>query len=273
MIKLLPFTLLLLLITFKTTAQKNQKFLYASVNDNLGSIPNVHIINLNTKQGTFTNDTGEFRILAKPNDTLRLSFVGYKTRNFIVKNNHFGIVENKIELEKELIELDEVQIKKHYLTGSLSLDLKQTPKDIAKTKSKNALDFSKINFKESVISDIDVINRGKAPNMRKETDPTAKFAGVGGGISSGLDKYSQDLKRTRKEISFKEDFPKKLLSEFGSHFFFTELKIPKEKYLHFLEYCNSLEIEKLYKNGNILKVINILQQESYTYLKTIKEKE
>ncbi|TDQ25757.1 carboxypeptidase-like regulatory domain-containing protein [Tenacibaculum caenipelagi] len=272
MIKQLPFTLLFI-ITLKISAQENRKFLYATVNDELGSMPNVHVINLNTKQGTFTNDNGEFRILAKPNDTLRLSFVGYETNNFKIKINHFGIVENKIELKKEVIELDEVQIKKHNLTGSLYADLKQTPKDIAKEKTKSALDFSKINFKESVVSDIDIVARGKAPNMRKETDPTAKFAGVGGGVSSGPDKYSQELKRTRKEINFKENFPEKLLSEFGSHFFFVELKIPKEKYLHFLEYCNSLEIEKLYKNGNILKVINILQQESYNYLKIIKEKE
>ena len=76
MIKQLPITLLLLL-TLQITAQENRKFLYASIYDEIGTVSNTHIINLNTQQGTFTNDNGEFRILTKPNDSLQISFVGY----------------------------------------------------------------------------------------------------------------------------------------------------------------------------------------------------
>lgn len=147
--------------------------------------------------------------------------------------------------------------------------MKQTPEDIAIVKSKGALDFSMINFKQTLIKQIDVVDRSKAPDTRKQTDPTAKFAGVGGGFSSGLDKYAMEKRRKRKEIAFKENFPKMLISEFGSSFFFNDLKIPKEKYYHFLEYCNPLDIELLYKNGNVLEVIKILQEQSITYLKSI----
>lgn len=268
MIKQLPITLLLL-ITLGATAQKKRKFLYGVLNDELGVIPNAHIINLNTQQGTFSTDLGKFRILAKPNDTLQISFVGYETKKVKVTSLHFGMEENEIKLIKVPFELDEVEVKKHNLIGSIAIDAKQTPKDIGMEKAKRALDFSMIDFSEKVILDIDEVDRSKPPSMIKTTDPTANFAGAGTGFSSGLDKYSQQLKRTRKTIQFKESFPKMLLSEFGEHFFYKELNIPKDKYLHFLEYCNPLGIEKLYKEQQLLKVIAILQQESKSYLKVI----
>ena len=272
MIKQLPITLLLL-FTLQITAQEKRKFLYASVHDEIASVPNAHIINLNTKQGTFTNDNGGFRILAKPNDSLQISFVGYETKIIKVETTHFGIEEHKIKLKKIAIELDEIEVKKHNLIGSIALDAKQTPKDIGMDKAKKAIDFSMINFQAPVIMPIDEIDRMKAPNARKTTDPTAKFAGIGGGVSLGKDKYSENKRKVRKEISYKENFPKMLLSEFGSYFFFQELKIPKDKYLHFLEYCNSKGIEKLYRDGNIFKVIDVLRKESISYLNIIHEKE
>ncbi|WP_299010557.1 carboxypeptidase-like regulatory domain-containing protein [uncultured Tenacibaculum sp.] len=131
MIKQLPITLLLLL-TLQITAQEKRKFIYASVHDEVASVPKAHIINLNTKQGTFTNDNGEFRILAKPNDSLQISFVGYETKIFKVESKHLGIQQNKIELKKVAIELDEVEIKEHNLLGYISSDTKhiKTEKEI-----------------------------------------------------------------------------------------------------------------------------------------------
>ncbi|RLK02211.1 carboxypeptidase-like regulatory domain-containing protein [Tenacibaculum discolor] len=268
MIKQLPI-ILLLLITLGATAQKKRKFLYGVLNDEIGAIPNAHIINLNTKQGTFSTDLGKFRILAKPNDTLQVSFVGYETKKVKVTSLHFGMEENEIKLIKVPFELDEVEVKKHNLIGSIAIDAKQTPKDIGMEKAKRALDFSMIDFQDPIIMPIDEIDKMGVPNMRKVTDPTAKFAGVGGAISLGKNNYSEQLKRTRKKIKFKESFPKMLLSEFGEHFFYKELNIPKDKYLHFLEFCNPLGIEKLYKEKKLLKVIAILQQESKSYLKVI----
>ncbi|MDO6676344.1 carboxypeptidase-like regulatory domain-containing protein [Tenacibaculum sp. 1_MG-2023] len=106
------------------TAQESRKFFYATIQDEVSTISNAHIINLNTKQGTFTDNNGDFRILAKPNDTLQVTFVGYETKNFVVGVNHFGIQENSILLKKVPIELDEVEVKKHNLLGYISSDSK-----------------------------------------------------------------------------------------------------------------------------------------------------
>ncbi|WP_299002399.1 carboxypeptidase-like regulatory domain-containing protein [uncultured Tenacibaculum sp.] len=124
--------ILCFLSSIKVLSQERRTFLYASIYDEIGTVSNTHIINLNTKQGTFTNDNGEFRILAKPNDSLQISFVGYETKIFKVDSKHFGIQQNKIELKKVAIELDEVEIKEHNLLGYISSDTKhiKTEKEI-----------------------------------------------------------------------------------------------------------------------------------------------
>ncbi|KAB1153205.1 carboxypeptidase-like regulatory domain-containing protein [Tenacibaculum aiptasiae] len=264
-----PLLFFLSLIIYNSNAQQKRNFLYASVKDNFNSITNAHIINLNTNQGTYTNENGEFRILAKRKDSLQISFVGYATKIFVVNSSDFGMLKTTIKLERADYELDEVVIKKHNLKGVLSIDSKQVPKDQGIVKSAKATDFSMVNFEKTIILPIDVIDRSKAPNMRKVTDPTTKIPSIGTSFNTGSLKNALRRKKLRREQKFKENFPKKLLSELSPNFFFKELKIPKDKYYHFLDYCNHLGIEKLYKNGNIFDVIKILKQESNSYLKDI----
>ncbi|OSY89421.1 hypothetical protein WH52_01950 [Tenacibaculum holothuriorum] len=264
------FKFLFLLTSLNIYSQAKQKFVYGKVFDDIGFVVNAHVINQNNKLGTYTNENGEFRIKAEINDTIKISSVGYKTKDWVVQPESFTASNNLIEIIKTDYTLDEVKLKKHLLDGILERDMKQTPEDIAIVKSKSALDFSNINFNEPVIKPIDEIDRSRAPDMRKVTDPTAKFAGVGGSISSGPDAYSLKLKKARKSVSYKERFPVLLLSEFGQYFFFSELKIPKEKYYHFLDYCNAKNIESLYKEGKTIEVIKILQQESKPYLELVK---
>ncbi|WP_233901011.1 carboxypeptidase-like regulatory domain-containing protein [Tenacibaculum piscium] len=114
-------------VFFKIQAQENntyRKFLYADVRNKTTLLENVNIINLNTKQGTFTTINGEFKILAKPTDSLKISCIGYKTIIFEVKNIHFGMQKNIFILNKKKYKLDEVYLKKHSLTGSLTSDIK-----------------------------------------------------------------------------------------------------------------------------------------------------
>ena len=264
----------LLLLAFQTIAQQKRVFIYATIKDKVGVITDAHIVNLQTKQGTFSNENGEFRILAKENDSLQVSSVGYETIFWIVKKENFGIQKNHIKLHKITIELDEVEVKKHYLLGNISSDIKKVPNDTIGNLVKDLVS----EIKNMKISDImtmkdDEFDKSKAPDMRKTTDPAAAFAGVGGSISLGLDPYAQKLKKQRKEINFKESLPKKLLSEFGEKFFFIELKIPSEKYHHFINYCTFSSIEELYKKGEILELITLLQKESITYIKTLPKNE
>ena len=91
------------------------------------------------------------------------------------------------------------------------------------------------------------------------------FAGAGAGSVIPF-KYSERLWALRKDLEFRKNFPKMLLSEFGEPFFENDLKIPTEKYYNFLEYCNPLGIESLFKQNRKIELINVLKKESVSYL-------
>ena len=89
---------------------------------------NVNIVNLNQVFGTATNQEGAFEIPAKVNDTLHLSFLGYKSIKVRVTNDwvNFGN-QTTIKLTELAFALEEVVINKLKLTGYLEIDIKQIP--------------------------------------------------------------------------------------------------------------------------------------------------
>ena len=89
---------------------------------------NVNIVNLNQVFGTATNQEGAFDIQAKVNDTLHLSFLGYKSIKVRVTNDwvNFGN-QTTIKLTELAFALEEVVINKLKLTGYLEIDIKQIP--------------------------------------------------------------------------------------------------------------------------------------------------
>ena len=89
---------------------------------------NVNIVNLNQVFGTATNQEGAFEIQAKVNDTLHLSFLGYKSIKVRVTNDwvNFGN-QTTIKLTELAFALEEVTINKFKLTGYLEIDIKQIP--------------------------------------------------------------------------------------------------------------------------------------------------
>ena len=91
-------------------------------------IENVNIVNLNQVNGTITNKLGEFEIEAKPNDTIHLSYLGYKSIKVRVTNDwiNFGN-RTTIKLTELALALEEVVVNKLKLTGYLEIDIKQVP--------------------------------------------------------------------------------------------------------------------------------------------------
>ena len=91
-------------------------------------IENVNIVNLNQVNGTITNESGEFEIQAKTNDTIHLSYLGYKSIKVRVTNDwiNFGN-RTTIKLTELALALEEVVVNKLKLTGYLEIDIKQVP--------------------------------------------------------------------------------------------------------------------------------------------------
>ena len=88
-----------------------------------------HILNLNTVQGTITNDNGFFEIPTKANDTILVSYLGYASIKLKITNDLLKGNELLIALYERPEEIREVVIKSTKLIGVLEIDLKQVPKD------------------------------------------------------------------------------------------------------------------------------------------------
>jgi hypothetical protein len=70
---------------FTSIAQDDKLPFSGEVSDKNGTkLPNVHIVDLNTRIGTLTNRDGLFLLNVNKADTVRLSFTGFKTKIFVV---------------------------------------------------------------------------------------------------------------------------------------------------------------------------------------------
>lgn len=90
-------------------------------------LESVHIINLNKVVGTITNQKGKFTIRAAVNDTLYLSFLGFKSQKVRVTNDMFKFEDTDIALTELAYALEEVIVRPYQLTGYLEIDVKNLP--------------------------------------------------------------------------------------------------------------------------------------------------
>ncbi|WP_405570067.1 carboxypeptidase-like regulatory domain-containing protein [Winogradskyella sp. Asnod2-B02-A] len=86
-----------------------------------------NIVNINQVVGTATNDEGVFEIRAKVNDTLHLSYIGYKSIKVRVTNDWLKFGDTEIQMTELALALEEVTVKQLELTGYLVVDMKQVP--------------------------------------------------------------------------------------------------------------------------------------------------
>nr|WP_292960572.1 carboxypeptidase-like regulatory domain-containing protein [Muricauda sp. UBA7809] len=90
-------------------------------------LESVHVINLNQVKGTITNENGKFSIPAAVNDTLYLSYLGFKPQKVRVTNDMLRFGDTKIALTELAYALEEVVVTPYQLTGYLEIDVKNLP--------------------------------------------------------------------------------------------------------------------------------------------------
>ncbi|WP_396600304.1 carboxypeptidase-like regulatory domain-containing protein [Algibacter sp. R77976] len=123
----------ILLFTFLLTsaigiAQDAEKVLGVIINSADDSpLESVNIVNLNQVKGTTTNKQGEFEIVAKANDTIHISYLGFKSIKVRVTNDWLKFGSSKIALTELALALEEVVVNQLNLTGYLEVDIKQVP--------------------------------------------------------------------------------------------------------------------------------------------------
>ena len=94
----------------------------------ISPLENVNIVNLTQVIGTATNNKGEFEINANVNDTLHLSYLGFKSLKVRVTSDwlKFGTA-TTIEMTELALALEKVVVTQLKLTGYLEIDIKQVP--------------------------------------------------------------------------------------------------------------------------------------------------
>ncbi|MGV6844943.1 MAG: carboxypeptidase-like regulatory domain-containing protein [Lutibacter sp.] len=224
---------------------------------------NATILNLNSKNGTVSNELGLFNMNVKLGDTLLISSIQYQPKK--IKITEILLKQKKsitVQLFPSVTLLKEVFVRNKF-TGNLSIDLKNTPEDT----------IPKMNFK---ITQAEITQFSykylendftKPPNAEKLTNPIL-MNGVGGAVSIP-DKRYEKRKKFLKTIKQKNEFPNKIIKTVGLSFFTNQLKIPKEKISLFLSYCEYKNIIEKYYNNKILDVIEILQIESVSFKKDV----
>jgi len=94
----------------------------------ISPLENVNIVNLSQVIGTATNSKGEFEIKARVNDTLHLSYLGYKSIKVKVTGDWIKFkTSTTIEMTELALALEKVVITQLKLTGYLEIDIKQVP--------------------------------------------------------------------------------------------------------------------------------------------------
>jgi len=82
---------------------------------------------LNKVKGTTSNDKGDFVINVAVNDTLYISFLGYKSTKVLVTNDMVKYQGLKIGMTELAYALEEVVVTPYKLTGYLDIDAKNAP--------------------------------------------------------------------------------------------------------------------------------------------------
>ena len=262
--KLVSFFFFFFFIQLSLSQEKRVEINGIVINQSSKALQNSHIINLSTNQGTVSDELGRFIIRVKIGDWIQITNIQFHSKRIRITRSNISERFLRVYLLPILNQLEEVEIKKK-MKGNLSLDRINKRKDTIGEQMKSLID------KIMALGFDRIMKMGIGSDERHLQKPSVApgllpgFKGVGG---SAIIPYA-DLKKKRadrKFINFKERFPEKIKLLFGEHFFFERLKIPKNNYYHFLEYCNPLGIEELYKNKKHLEILKILLKESKSYL-------
>lgn len=264
-------TVLLIFLANIVTAQDKEFRLSGFVKDSLGSVADVHLVNLRTKDGSLSNDFGQFAIPVKKGDSILISSVRHYEVFYVVTAEDHQNRKINIYLKNNTYELDEVVVKNNKLSGTLSVDA--TKRQVTRDETKES-ELQKMIAQAKRTSSLfklltgQPLSRDLAGVSSRLADPTRLFAGMGGGIGLG---YGKDKEKI--QLAFLEknnDFYNKIES-IVSKKLLNELGIEDFRIRHFLLQCDQKKLSLLTNNNRQLDLIQYLKKQSAVYLKNIAE--
>lgn len=210
-------------------------------------LQDIHVLNMSSRQGTITNQYGEFRIPASANDTLIFSGIQFHTLGLIINKEAVEKKVLRIELIPKIEELSEIELKGHDLDGLFYIDTKRM-RDSLPLVSEEAVNFSDQGYDD--------------PTSSNYVVPPANLLNL---ISLIGKNKRLEKERERNLIEMKRRAPANLRKDLGDQVFAEQLGIPKEHIEPFIQYCQKKNIVDLYVEGRLMEVIDILVKEKDNY--------
>lgn len=235
--------ILLLILGSVTTYAQERRILHGQVItvDSKG-VEKLNIVNLTAETGTISDQSGNYEIGVKVNDSILFSSVQFENRTLVVSEKM--ISEGKLPeviLSDAMNELAEVRISNIKLSGYLGNDINRI--SVAEAETKNKLQ----------------INLDKAIEIDRKLNPPQN-ANPQGGINvmkvAGMiaDELSKD--KPQPPHFTPEDFVRKSLSMIGSEYFGETLDLNENEITNFILYCSEeVRFKVLFRKEDALGLI------------------
>ena len=218
-----------------TTALFSQSKMNGKVLNENALIPNVEVINATKQLIVKTDNEGYFQILADVNDEIIFYSKNYLEMYLKVKKEHLAI-ENKIVLQKKLIELEEIKIDVH---PTYKVDM-----------SYESLKMAKIYKEQSRPQPVGVYT-GEIQNG-------LDFVAIGSKLANLISKLFSN-KEKKKESKTKESFSTLAKNSFTYDFFTRNLNLPENEIDLFLTFCEMDKASNVFdKKSNTLDLMDFL---------------
>ena len=211
----------------------------------------IHIINVTAEKGPVTEASGEFTVEVKENDLLLFSSVQFQKKEILVTPEIISSSMLEIELQKDLMELDEVRL--HQLSGNLGNDIEGI----------ETYDPRIIGFALSDKKPLSIEER-KLVAMSSPMDPVGLIYGVISGESKMLKKAIENNKLRSLVYKARDMMP--------DEYFTDNLFLPENKIMDFLYYCSlKPNFKELVNKNDPLVLIEFLKEMIIEYNEFIKD--
>ena len=237
-------------------AQKTGYLFYGKVSDSIKPLENVHVVNLQTNQGTFSDQEGKYKIYASLGDSLRVSSVQFFTKIRIISKDDLKSKIIDISLDVKNYELDEIIVKNTNLTGSLYSDIKQTPEE----KEISAVTLGLPNAGRKKMSHVD----------RKIYAMTTSQSGIPFDFIIGLINGNYKKLKEEKKIVEENNDVERILRKIKP-FLKSNFNIKEESQHRFILYCVTDSTFKKNIINDELKLISFLKVKSEEFNKLLKK--
>ena len=193
--------------------------------ENKKALSAAHILNLNSVQGTITNDRGFFELPTKVNDTILVSYLGFASIKLKITNDLLKGNELLIALYEKPEEIREVVIKSTQLIGVLEVDIKQVPKD----------KFTRIH-----INGLPQAYEIGTPKRKDFSSPLSALFQPVDFLYSLFGKKPKQLRKLQK-LKNEDGLRKMLAGKFDREVMMEYLQMDRQELSELLSYCNYSE--------------------------------